>query len=75
VLPQHENEFDIVLDHRIRFVGLTKEAGAVLDLVRGIGNFVPDDWGEIVEADSLAVNLNRRMKRHNSVTTTIHAPG
>ena len=45
----HQYEFYVILDNRIGFVRLAKKPRPVLNLVRGVGDFVPNDGIQIVE--------------------------
>jgi len=50
-LPLHQDEFDIVFYHRIRFIRFSQEtATAIFDFISGIRDFVPDYWSKIVKA-------------------------
>ncbi len=73
-LPLHQNELDVVLDDCIRLVGLSEEAPAVLYFVRCIGNFVPDDWRQIIEANPPAMFLNSGMEGNDGMSSFILAP-
>ena len=73
-LPLHENEFHIVLDDGIGLVGFSEELGTVGDLIRGIGDLVPDDRIQIVKANSPTDDANVSMKRKNKMAPE-GAPG
>src|SRR5262245_26540784 len=48
-LPLHQDEFDIVLDDRVRLIGLAEERRAVtLRFEPGVGDLVPDDRGQVI---------------------------
>jgi len=65
-LAEHQDKFDIVFDDRIGFVGFSKEPGStVFDFVFCVGDFVPKDRSEIVEADFAAANDYVCMEGHN----------
>src|SRR6267143_795112 len=67
-LALHEDELDIVLDDCFGFVRLAQEPPAIAGgLVDGIGDLVPDDRREVVESQSPAVLLDRRMQGHDQV--------
>jgi hypothetical protein len=53
-LSLHEDEFHVVLDDGVGFVGLTQELGPVGHFIRSIGDFMPNDGIQIVEANSPA---------------------
>lgn len=48
-----------------------EEAGTVFDFVGGVGDFVPDDRGEIVKADATAVLLDLGMEWDHGVATGV----
>ena len=74
-LPLHQDELDVVLDDGVRLVGLAQKAAAfTLGFVRRIGNFVPDDRCEIVEAETAAVLLNRCVERNDGVSAAVLPP-
>ena len=62
-LALHQNIVHVVLDDRIGFVRLAKEAGPVLDFIRGVGNLAPEDALEIVKAELPAMLLDRSVER------------
>ena len=69
-LAKQENELDVVLDDRIRFVGLAKKRRSVPSNLRhSIRDLVPDDRGERVKPYFLAVHLNMRVQGFNKVPT------
>jgi len=71
LLPFHENEFHVVLNHRIGFVWFSQKPASVsLRLEFCIRNLVPDNGRQICITDILAVFLNGCMKRNDRV----HAP-
>jgi hypothetical protein len=73
-LALHQDELDIVLDYRIGLVRLSEERGSIaFNFVRGIRNFVPNYWSQIVVSDASAVLLDRRMKWDHGVPTVIFA--
>jgi hypothetical protein len=67
----HEDEFDVVFDDGIGFVGFAEESAAAGDFILGVGDLVPDDRGEVVEANCFAMFLNRGVKRNNSVPAVV----
>src|SRR5208282_3491408 len=74
--PLHQNEFDVVLDYRIRFVGLAKERRAIaFDLIGRVCDFVPNDGSKVVVSNGPAVLLNRSVKRNHGVPGKILKPG
>src|SRR6266567_1726006 len=74
-LSLHQDEFDIVLNYRVWFVRLPQKAGAILNFISCIGDFVPDDRGKIVKAHHATVLLNRRMQVYNGVAAVILPSG
>jgi len=73
-LALHEDELDVVLDDRVRLVGLAQKTGAVLHLIGRVGDLVPDDRGQIVEADLAAALLDRGMERDHGMPALVLAP-
>jgi hypothetical protein len=73
-LALHQNKLDIVLDYGIRLVGFAEKSAPAGNLVVRIGDLVPDDRREVVEADLLAVVLNRRVKRDDSMPAVVFSP-
>jgi len=73
VLPLHEDELDVILDDRVRLIGLAEEGAAVLHLIDGVCDLVPDDRSEVVEPDLPAVFLDRRVQRHDRVSALVLA--
>src|ERR1700722_15285039 len=75
-LPFHQDEFDVVLNPRIRLVGFSKKTRrTILNLVRGIRNLVPNDGGQVIKSQLAAMLLNRGMERNHGVPATIFPPG
>lgn len=72
-LALHEDEFDIIFDDGIGFVGFTEEAGAALDFIFSVGDFVPNDGGEVIEADGFAVVLDGCVEGDNRVAAIVLA--
>src|SRR5262245_27514898 len=72
-LTLHQNELDVVFDDSVRFIWLPKERRAVLHLEGCIGDLVPDDGREVVEADLPAVLLNRGVQRYDHVGAMLAA--
>ena len=73
-LPFHQDEFDVVFDDRVRFVWLSEERRPVLDLVHRVGDLVPNDRGQIIEANLPAMLLDRRMKRNDRMASVVFSP-
>src|SRR2546426_135887 len=67
----HQNEFNVVLDDRVRLIRLAEKARSVFDFVNGIGDLMPDDRSQIVKPDSATVLLNRGVKRYHRVSPEI----
>ena len=74
-LALHQNILHVVLDDRIRFVRLAKEAGPVLDFIRGVGNLAPEDALEIVKAELPAMLLDRSVEGYDGMPTPVAATG
>src|SRR5271169_5119630 len=70
-LSLHQNKLNIVLDDRVRLIGLPQKPGAPLNLVRGVGNLMPDNRSEVVKTDPSAVFLNRGMKRYHGMSACV----
>src|SRR5712671_1391786 len=69
----HQNKLNVIFYDRVRLVRFSKKTSPVFDLVRGVGNFVPDDWRQVIEADLSAMLLNRGVKWHDRVTPFVLA--
>ena len=67
-LALHQDELDIVLDDRVRFIGFPEELAAVAYLVVGVRNLVPNDRVEVVKAEMPASHGNICMQRDNEMT-------
>src|SRR5437867_4688561 len=59
----HEDEFHVVLDDRVWLVGFAEELAGLVGLEDGIGNLVPDDRVQVVEAQPPAKDGDVGMKR------------
>ena len=70
-LALHEDELDVVLDDGVRLVGLAEKPAAAGNFVVRVGDLVPDDRREVVEADRLAMVLDRRMQRDDRVPAVV----
>ena len=70
----HEDELEVVLDHRIRLVGLPEKASSAVYFVRCVRYLAPDDRRQVVEADATTLFLDRCMQRHHGVTPPVTAP-
>src|SRR5207245_6959787 len=70
-LSLHEYEFDVVLDHGIRLVRLAEESAAARDFVIGIGDLVPNDRGQVIKPNCLAMLLNVRVQRYDSMPAVV----
>jgi hypothetical protein len=53
-LALHEDEFHVVLDNCVRFVGFSQELRSILNFVGGVCNFMPNDWIQVVESNPSA---------------------
>src|ERR1041384_6045504 len=62
-LALHQDELYVVLDDRIRLIRFAEELRAVGDFIGGIGDFVPDDWIQIVEPNLAAEDADVSMER------------
>src|SRR3972149_6430003 len=72
----HEDKLDVILDHGVGLVGLAeKSTSAVFHFVGRVGDFVPDDRRQIVEANGSASLLNRRVKWDDRMSPVILAAG
>ena len=73
-LPLHEDELHVVLDDGVRLVGFPQELRAVGDLVGGVGDLVPDDRVQVVEADPPADDADVGMEGKDEMASEV-APG
>ncbi len=70
----HQNEFDVVLDDAIRFIGRSQKASPIpASLIHRIRYLVPDDRRQIVESQPPAPLLNRCMQRHDEMFALVFA--
>lgn len=68
----HQDELDIVLDNGIRFIWFSEEAGPIArDFEGGVGDFVPDDRREVIEADFSAMFLDGGVEGDNGVAAVV----
>ncbi len=75
-LALHQDELNVVLDDGVGLIGLAQEAaGSPIDLVRGVRDLVPDDRRQVVESQTPATFLDRRVQRDDGVTPVVLAPG
>ena len=75
-LALHQDELDVVLDYGIRLVGLAeKSAAAIVHLMHDVGNLVPNDRRQIVEADGSTVFLDRGMQRNHGMPSVVFSAG
>jgi len=58
VFAFHQYELDVVLDYRVWLIRLAEKRAAVLHLIGGVRDLVPDDRSEVVEANLPAVLLD-----------------
>src|SRR6266702_5968554 len=62
----HQDEFNVVLDDRVRLVRLPEKTASVARrLINRVGDLVPDDRREIGETQMTAMLLDRRVKRND----------
>jgi len=47
----HQNEFYIILDNCIGFIGFPQELGTIFNFKAGIRYFVPNDWIKVIKPD------------------------
>ncbi|SRR5579885_2297526 len=71
-LALHKDELDIVFDNCVRLVRFAQKAArAVFYFVGRVGNFVPNNWCEIIETYFSAIHLYRRVKGDDRMATII----
>ena len=71
---QHENVFNVVFDHSIRFIGLSEKTTVTFNFVGCIGDFMPDYRREIGKPDPTAAFLYGCMEGHAGMLSTVSAP-
>lgn len=69
----HEDEFHVILDNCVRLVGLPQELRSVFNLVGGVGDFMPDDWVQVVESDPSADDADVSVQGKYKVASKIAA--
>ncbi len=62
---KHQDELYVIFNNGIGLVGLAEKARPVFDLVIGIGDFVPKNRTEVVEANLPGPNHDIGVHRHN----------
>ena len=67
----HQEKFYIVFHNRARLVRLAQEFGPVVCLEGRIGDLVPDNGVEVIEADFPADDSDICMKRHHEMTAVL----
>src|SRR2546427_947683 len=73
-LALHQDEFDVVLDDRVRLVRLPEKTASVARrFINRVGDLVPDDGREIGEAQVTAVLLDRRVQRNDRMDARVLA--
>ena len=74
-LSLHQDELDVILDHRVWLVWLAQKAGAVFHLMDGVRNLLPDDRRQVIEAELAAMLLDRRVQWNHCVPALVLSPG
>lgn len=75
-LSLHQDEFDVILDNGVGFVGLAQEGRPVsLGLELRVGDLVPNDRGQVVEADGPTMFLDRSMEGYYGMPAAVLAAG
>src|SRR2546425_1146851 len=74
-LSKHQDVFNVILNDRVWFIRLPQKRGAIFDLIACIGDLVPQDRGQVIEADSPAAYRNIRVEGHYHMPPTITSPG
>src|SRR5271170_2518654 len=67
----HQDEFNVVLYHRVRFERFAQKARAVFNLVRGICDLVPDNRRQVVKPQTSTVLLDGGMQRNNRMSPVV----
>src|SRR6266487_1229217 len=70
-LPLHENELDIVLYYRVRFIGLAQEPRSVIDFKARVSDLIPNDRGEVVEPMLSAMHDDVGVERNYNMTSVL----
>ncbi len=70
----HEDKLHVVLDDGVWLIRFAQELRSVGDLVRGVGNFVPNDRVQVVKADTPADDANVSVKGKDKVASKV-TPG
>ena len=72
-LSLHQDELHVVLDDGVWLVGLSQELRSVFDLVGSVGDLVPDDGVQVVEADPSADDADVGVQGKHEVASEIAA--
>ena len=70
----HEDKLHVVLDDGVWLIGFPQELRSVGDLVRSVGNFVPNDRVQVVKADTPTDDANVCVEGEDKVASEI-TPG
>lgn len=71
--PLHEDKFHVVFYNGIRFVRFTEELRSVGNLIRGVGDLVPDNRIEIIKADATTNDRDVGVEGKNEMTAKVPA--
>src|SRR6266446_6309786 len=72
MLSQHQNIFDIILDYSVGLVWLSKKSATVsFGLERRVGDFVPENWSQVVKANALRADGVMRVQRNHEVSSVV----
>lgn len=69
--PLHKHKLDIVFDHCVGLIRLSEKSARPRDFIFCIGNLVPDDGREVVEANGFTAFLYGGMKRNDRVPAVV----
>ena len=73
--PEHQNVLHVVFQDGVRLVGLPQKRGTVLHFVVGVGDLVPEDRSEVIEAHATGAHADIRVQGHDHVPPLISSPG
>ncbi len=67
--PLHQDEFYVILDYRVRLVGLTEKLAAVISFETRVRYLVPDDRVEVVKTDFPTRDADIRVEGHDDMSS------
>ena len=70
-LSLEEDEFDVVLDHRVWLVGFSEKARTIGYFQSCVGDLMPDDWRQVVISQRAATFLDAGVEGENDMASEL----